>query len=52
MKKTVEEVTLNHDDFVKLEPYLREGLGLDSLDVVELIVKIEDIKGVKIDIWP
>ena len=43
-----EALNLNEDD-IKLESSLKDDLGIDSLDAVELIMELEDAFDVKIE---
>jgi len=49
MGRRVKEITITISDAEVLDEYLREHCGLDSLDIMELWGKLEEMKGVKID---
>jgi len=47
--KTLDLQDVNPDDIDDDEPLFGEGLGLDSIDVLEIVVMIEQDYGIKID---
>jgi len=47
--KTLDLQDVNPDEIGDDEPLFGEGLGLDSIDVLEIVVMIEQDYGIKID---
>ncbi len=47
--KTLDLQDVNPDEIADDEPLFGDGLGLDSIDVLEIVVMIEQDFGIKID---